>query len=371
MEVPEVQATSVQGAPEPGKREDQSKLPPDRRGLATVAGCLVIAAAGWYLLKEFASVLRPLLLAVFVCYILFPSHRYLTRYIPAVASLIVLGGVSVGLLVLLALEVVGNASRLSDEMPQMIDRAQEIAHDVERYYVAHLPPWLAPEVADLGRGEKLSVVRFQQVAATLAGAAADALSEAVLVGIYLIFLLLEAGRMPTRIQAAFRGERSDRILAVVAAINQAMVGYLRVKVKASLVLAIPVTIVLWVFGVKSALMWGVLTFLLNFIPYLGSVAACSGPILLSVLQSDSLVRPAGLAVVLISIHMLSAYVVEPAMTGKAVNLSPLMILLSLSFWWLCWGFTGMVLAVPLTVLMKIILENITLTRPFAQLMAED
>ena len=59
------------------------------------------------------------------------------------------------------------------------------------------------------------------------------------------------------------------------------------------------------------------------------------------------------------------------MTGKAVNLSPVIILVSLSFWWLCWGFTGMILAVPLTVLVKIILENIVFTRPLARLMAEE
>ena len=124
----------------------------------------------------------------------------------------------------------------------------------------------------------------------------------------------------------------------------------------------------WAIG---SLTEGVLTFLLNFIPYLGSVIACAAPILLAVLQTDSLARPAALAVILVSIHTLSAYVVEPAMTGKAVNLSPVVILVSLSFWWLCWGFTGMILAVPLTVLVKIILENIAFTRPFARLMAED
>ena len=124
-------------------------------------------------------------------------------------------------------------------------------------------------------------------------------------------------------------------------------------------------------GVQSALMWGVLTFLLNFIPYLGSVIACSAPILLAFLQMESIGRPTVVAALLISIHALSAYVVEPAMTGKAVDLSPVVILVSLSFWWLCWGFTGMVLAVPLTVLGKIVLENIGFTRPFARLMAED
>lgn len=342
-----------------------------QRDLRTAAACIVIAAGGWFLLREFAPVLRPLLLAIFLCYVILPAHRRLARHIPAFASIFVLGGVSVGILVLLAFQLVGHASRMSEEMPQMFDRAQEIIHDLESYGEAHLPPWLTQEGRDVVRGETMSVDRLRRVATMLAGAAADTVSDAILVGIYLIFLLLEAGRVPGRIQSAFPSERSDHILAIVATINEAMAGYLRVKVKASLVLAVPVTLVLWAFGVKSAVMWGVLTFLLNFIPYLGSVIACASPILLAVLQTNSLIPPACLAVALIAIHSLSAYVVEPSMTGKAVNLSPLVILVSLAFWWLCWGFTGMILAVPLTVLMKIILENLPFTRPVARLMAED
>lgn len=343
----------------------------DRIGLATVAGCLVIATTAWYLLKEFAPLLRPLLLAVFLGYVIFPSHRRLTRRIPAMASVVLLAGVSVGLLVLLGWQILGSAAQLREDMPHLIERAQVLIHAVEGIYLDYLPPWLAGEVKDVIRGQIQSVSLLKQVASELGGAAADTFTQSVLVGIYLVFLLVEAGRVPRRVQSAFQKEQADQVLAVVGNINQAMADYLRVKVKASLVLAAPVTVVLWIFGVKFALMWGMLTFLLNFIPYLGSIIACSAPMLLAFLQMDTLGRPSAVAVLLISIHMLSANVVEPAMTGRAVGLSPLVILVALSFWGLCWGITGMLLAVPLTVMLRIVLENVALTRPFARLMAED
>ena len=66
-------------------------------------------------------------------------------------------------------------------------------------------------------------------------------------------------------------------------------------------------------------LWGLLTFLLNFIPYLGSVIACTAPILLAFLQTETLARPAALALILVGIHTLSAYFLEPAMTGKAAS----------------------------------------------------
>ena len=286
------------------------------------------------------------------------------------ASIFALTGACVLILVFLSLQVVASASRLGEDMPRMIARGQQIIEEIKSYCVGHLPSWLARET-DMSLGANQWASGLQWAAKVVAGAAADTLSEAAVVGIYLVFMLVEAGRLPRRIRAAFSGGRAERIMAVVANINAAMAGYLRVKVKASFVLAVPVTGVLWAFGVQSALMWGVLTFLLNFIPYLGSVVACTGPIVLALLQSESLARPMVLALVLVSIHTLSAYVIEPKMTGKAVNLSPVIILVAISFWWLCWGFTGMILAVPLTVLVKIVMENIDDTRPFARLMSED
>jgi AI-2 transport protein TqsA len=341
--------------------------------LATVTASLIIAAASWYLLKEFAPLLRPLLLAVFLCYIILPVHHKVAYRLPTITSVLFLAGLSIGVLVMVGLVIAGSVSELKDELPELIERARKIFDDLARYSIEHSPPWLADAVREM----RSSQTQFQwkgmleQAAGTVASAMANTLSEAVLVGIYLMFLLVEAGRIPRRIEGAFTGDRPQQILAVVGNINAAMASYLRVKVKASLVLAIPATIVLWSFGVKFALMWGMLTFFLNFIPYLGSIITCGSPILLAYLQMDSLGTPTVVAGILISIHLLSAYVVEPAMTGKAIDLSPLVILLSLAFWGLCWGLTGMLLAVPLTVMLKIVLQNLPLTRPFGRLMAED
>jgi AI-2 transport protein TqsA len=361
----------VAADPEISPAEASSRRWNERANLATVAVCLVIAFTSWQLLKEFAGLLRPLLLAIFLCYIILPTHHRLTRHISRFASMILLASVSVGLLVLMALQITGSAAKLGAEMPHLTHRAQAIFESVEKYTIDRLPAWLSSEAKDTADGQSIAIDRLKQVASSMAGAAADTLADAVLVGIYLIFFLMEAGRVPRRIQSAFDGTRPERILHVLANINVAMAGYLRVKVKVNLALALPVTIVLWAFGVEFALMWGLLTFFLNFIPYLGSVIACSCPIALAYLQMDALARPTVVAVLLVTIHTTSAYVVEPALTGRAVGLSPVVILVALSFWGLCWGITGMLLAVPLTVMAKIVLENIAFTRPLAILMSED
>jgi AI-2 transport protein TqsA len=197
------------------------------------------------------------------------------------------------------------------------------------------------------------------------------LVEGLEVVFYLVLILFEARRLPQRMRYAFPDEQAEHILATVGSINAAIASYLKVKVKVNIVLAVPVMLVLWIFGVRFVVLWGALTFLANFVPYLGSIVACSLPILFAFLDVDFGWHQVAVAVLLVAIHGSSAYLVEPAMTGKALDLSPLVVLIALSFWGLCWGLTGMILAVPLTAMLKIILENAPSTRPIALLMGGD
>lgn len=349
--------------------ESVQRSPPEL--LWNLAACLVIAACSWFLLRELAPLLRPLFLAIFLCYIIIPLHLRLTRYVPGPVSMVTLAVVSVVLTYLLALMIYGNIVELNEELPTLIERAQKSMSALRVKAQDRLPAWLAKEISDTATAPPQVVARIHQAVGALVNIAADVVTEAVLVGIYIIFLLLEARSMPRRIQSDFDGDRAGRILGVIRRINEAMASYLRVKVQASFLLGLPVTVLLWAFNVQFAVMWGVLTFFLNFIPYLGSVVACSLPILLAWLQLESSWHAGAVTVLLIATHMLSAYVVEPSMTGRAIGLSPLVILAALSFWSLCWGLIGMLLAVPLTVMFKIVLENLEMTRPYARLLSDD
>jgi predicted PurR-regulated permease PerM len=306
-----------------------------RLGLVTVALVVVIASGSWYLLRELAPILRPLLLSFVLCYVILPSHYRLSRYIPTAAADAILAIGSVGLLALLVWLLVGSARQLNEDMPGLVKRGESIVNEVQDYILTHMPRPLANRAEEVVRGESQLLGWFKQFASSLAGSAVGLFSEVILVGIYLIFLLMEAGRYPRRVQRTYPGEQSERILTVISNINAAMIGYLRAKVKASLCLAVPVTLLLWAFGVKFALMWGVLTFFFSFIPYLGIILGCSGPILLAFLEMDSFGRPAIVAGLLIGIHLFVSNVVEPSLTGKAVGLSPLVILVMLAFWGLC------------------------------------
>jgi AI-2 transport protein TqsA len=360
--------------------EASAKIEPDRprevlssrrnlTTLNTVAACLVIAATSWFLLKELAGLLRPLLLAVFLCYVLLPAHYFLKRWLPSLLSVIVLAAATGGLFYLFAMMVYGSAVQLHEALPGLIGRGREMVQHANQLWSEHAPPWLANLHADIA-AKPDQTARLRDAVAALANGVAATLSDCVVVAFYLLFLLLEAGRFPERVRRAYPEDRAGHILKVVSRINAAVGAYLRVKIQASLLLAIPVTVVLWAFGVNFALMWGVLTFVANFIPYVGSLVACTLPVLLAFLQLDPGWRPVAVGVLLITFHTTSGNVIEPAMTGRTVGLSSLVILISLAFWGICWGVIGMLLAVPLTVMMKIVLENVEVSRPLARLLEE-
>src|SRR5690606_17948537 len=116
-------------------------------------------------------------------------------------------------------------------------------------------------------------------------------------------------------------------------------------------------------------LWAVLTFLCNFIPYIGSVVAYVLPVGFAFLQLDLDWRPLTAAGLVLGWHLVSASVIEPMLLGRAVGLSPLVILGSLAFWGLLWGIPGMFLAVPLTVVAVIVIGQFEFTRPVATLVS--
>jgi AI-2 transport protein TqsA len=342
----------------------------DTSTLLSVAMCLVIAAMTWYLLKEFAMLLRPLLLAVFGCYVIVPIHLRLKESVPGPASIVVMVGGSVAILFVLALMIQSSIVELTDDLPRLTQRAEQTLQQGQDWIDEHIP-WLVSHSAEDAQVEKQRANKIRDIALGVANVAGDALIEAFIVGFYLLFLLLEASHFPRRVRKAFVNEQADQILDVVRNINGAIANYIRVKVKVSLLLAIPVAVVLWLFSVKFAVLWGVLTFLCNFIPYIGSIVALSVPLLFAFLDVDPIWKPVAASIGVIAIHGTMTYLVEPSLVGKGVGLSPLVILAALAFWGQCWGLIGMFLAIPLTVMLKIVLENVAFTRPFALLLADE
>ena len=350
----------LDGAPTPSLEIGNGNL------LERVTYGLVAAAASMYLLSALGDVLRPLFIAVLLCYALVPLRARLHRYFrPSISLLIIVVGLVTGSYAIGRM-VYANVSSVWREMPVYQARAERLAESLRQFADDNLPAMARSEPREPIR---LPLEKAQDYLRRLLSMFANFAAEAMIVGLYMIFLLEEGARFPAQVRAAFPPRRSERILEVAHSINGGVVDYLSVKVKVNLLVAVPATLIMMGFGLEGAVLWGVLTFFGRFVPYLGSIVTGAVPVALGALQFESPTKSITFAIALIAVHVLIEYVVEPVMTGKAVGLSPLVVMLALSFWGLTWGIVGMCLAVPLMVIFKIALEHLPATRPVARMIS--
>ena len=147
-------------------------------------------------------------------------------------------------------------------------------------------------------------------------------------------------------------------------------GYIRGKVGISLLVALVHAGVLRLVGLDLWLVFGVLAFLLNFIPNVGSIVAVLLPLPVLLVSPDISTLTAILALALPgAVQFTMGNLVEPRFIGQSLDLHPITVLMALIFWGMLWGFLGMVLSVPMAAVMKLLFERLSYTRPLAEMMA--
>lgn len=191
-----------------------------------------------------------------------------------------------------------------------------------------------------------------------------------LITLYVAFMMLEQQRFDRKIDALFADRRRARALRQsLTEIEQRVERYIWVKTMVSLVTAVLCFGVLAYVGVSFASLWALLIFLFNFIPNIGSLFAVLLPALLTLLQFDDWGTFLLVIMALTAIQMTMGNLVEPRLMGTTLNLSPFVIILSLTFWGGIWGVAGMFLSVPITVIVAIVLAKFKPTRPVAILLS--
>jgi len=196
----------------------------------------------------------------------------------------------------------------------------------------------------------------RQGIAIVSQALINLVSTSVVVLIYVFFLLL--------------GKPTYATTGTVREIDTQIRSYLSLKTVISLATGGVFGATLWLFGVPMALSFGVLAFLLNFIPNIGPIVASILPVPLVVLDpSGNVLWMISVIVATCSIQLISGNVVEPKLMGNSSDLHPVTILLALMFWGMMWGIIGMFLATPITAAIKIVMERFEPTRQVAELMA--
>jgi AI-2 transport protein TqsA len=189
-------------------------------------------------------------------------------------------------------------------------------------------------------------------------------SSGLLIMIFLIFMLIENPFAPKKLILAFQSDNGTRISNILNRITSQVVKYLNLKFFISIGTGILVWLSLVIIGLDFAPMWGVFAFLLNFIPSIGSAILMVVTILMGFIQFyPDPGRIIAIIISMVGIQTIIGNFIDPRLQASRLDISPIVILFSLVFWGWIWGIVGMFLAVPLTVIVQIVCQNIPFLYP--------
>ena len=325
------------------------------------AAAFVIVVAG---MRYASGILVPVLLSLFIAIICTPPLLWLkAKKLPTGIALLVMF-LAVGLAGLVVVMVVGSSvDEFTRQLPNYQERLQGMITKagslLTRFGVDNPGNALA---------EYLNARTVTNLISKLMGGLSQLFTNALFILLTVLFMLLEAAGFENKLLLAMgrSAEAMSRFEEVVNKIKR----YMAIKTGLSLVTGGLVGLWLWVLGVDYPVMWGLVAFLFNFVPNIGSIIAAVPALILALIQAGpdtALLTALGYLVVNFAIGSF----VEPKMMGRGVGLSSLVVFLSLVFWGWVLGLVGMVLSVPLTMAVRIALDSMPGTRGIAVILGPD
>ncbi|MCC5793750.1 MAG: AI-2E family transporter [Chromatiales bacterium] len=338
-----------------------------------LAAGAVLALAIGYVLYVGRAILVPLVLALFIAWVFWTLVEWL-RAAPVVGRLLPGWAVHLAALLLLSvliwamvLLVAGNIAQVADQLPGYRGNLEALLGRI----AALIGLENAPTVEQLF-DELLARLDMGQLVGSAVGVLSVLAGNLVVVLIYTAFLIIERNALAAKLARLAGTEAGGRRMSQALAEISARIGqYLVLKTFVSAIVGVLSWIIMWLIGIDFAAFWAVMIFVLNFIPYVGSFIAVLLPVTLSLVQFESLGPFLVALVTLTGIQVAVGNAIEPRMMGNSLNLSPVVILLSLAAWSALWGVAGAFLCVPITVIMLIVFAEFETTRPLAILLSQD
>lgn len=322
--------------------------------VATIATILAIAA-----LQAIRPVAMPLAFSVLIAILVNPLRSWLNERLPRWLSLIIVLVVIAAVLSVLGGALLLCADQLEPKLPEYAERLRQLWQTVS--------VWLSEWGISVNAGSSQNSSAWQNVLGQAIGsgrAILGSLSLAVLVISLLALLLLEVDEYRDRTQFAFSSSTSDRLIDAFASMSKKLRRYFTVMTFTSVLTGALTLFWCWVLGVDLALVWGLVAFVLNFVPTLGSIVAAILPALVTLLLAGP-VKGLSVLIGLAIIQVILGNFVDPKLQGKYLKLSPFVALLSVVFWGWVWGIPGAFLGVPITTAIILLTSEFRLTKPIA------
>lgn len=337
--------------------------------LAAAASWLLLIVLVTFILQTLSFLFIPLCFAILISYALGIPLDFLKRYhLPVFLRILLVMAIVLLLIFMLGKLVMLNVASFQSQLPEYETKFWEYANIILSRF--NISPAQAREALDAFLGNiRQNQLSFGSVIQRVSGSFFSFLGNVLWVVLFMAFILVERDSFIKRLVHHLGTKNAEPILASLQQINDSVKHYLGLKTLISFLTAVLVTVILAAAGVDFALLWGVLTFILNFIPNIGSIVATLPPIAITLFQSGSFGKTFLVGILLLCIQFVVGNILEPKIMGRGLNLSPLVVLFSLIFWGWLWGIPGLLLSVPLTGAIRIAMEQIDATKTAAVLIS--
>jgi predicted PurR-regulated permease PerM len=324
-----------------------------------------------YLMSVLSSQLIPLFFALFFAVLLQPLVHFFQRFFRV--------GISVVLTVVLA---VGTFFFLGyvffNAVQSLVSNSQNILQDISTELRPFINSYTKPIGFEFKEGEianniatVLQTGSFWSASGSFITTISGAAAELLMTLLYFAGLLGAITEFDKTIHYLVDRDNKETKTQTVESfkrIKESVSKYIKVKTLVSIVTGICIGLICWFFGIQYALLWGFLGFILNYIPYLGSLIAIVPPLVISIIQYGSVSQMLILFVCLEGVQLVMGNVIEPKWMGDSFSINTVSVLFGFVFWAYLWGTAGMLLAVPLTFMFKVISENISSAQIIVRLM---
>ena len=314
------------------------------------------------------SIIIPFILAVLFWYlirvinIIMTKVKFMTR-LPEWALTLISSIFLLSILLMIINIITNNIQQLSDTLPVYQANINEITVELNSYFNIDM---------DLVFRNFTRNFEFANIFTGIVTALTGLFGNAVTILLYLVFLILEEQMFPKKFEAIYSNKKEyEKIKMILGKIDKSIINYIALKTVISLITGVLSYFVLLFIGVDAPAFWAFLIFILNYIPNIGSLIATGFPAIFAMLQFGEF-KPGIFVLVFVgSIQFVIGNFVEPKLMGNSLNISPLVVIITLIMWGAMWGITGMLLSVPITVILIIIMAEFPSTRPYAILLSQD
>ena len=321
------------------------------------SACLIVILAG---LKLAAVIVTPLLLAIFIATLVAaPVGWLVTKRVPSPLAISLTLIVLILLVISLGAIVVESAQQLYAKQSEYVAKLNSMLETLEPTLVQlGLPTTLNLE-------EILNAATIWSLASQTLTGIGNLVSNSFLILLVFVLILIESSALTKKMRRLLSASDSDRTWLDSFATN--IHHYIVIKTIHSLATGLLIALGTWLLGVDFPILWGLLAFILNYIPNIGSIIAALPAVLVALVQLG-MGAALGVIVLFVGVNVLIGSFIEPRFMGERLGLSTLVVFLSLIFWGYMFGTVGMLLSVPITMTIKIAAEANPNTRWLSDLL---